>query len=543
MFLLPPNILSGQAVVPPDGVFLLPVCTTREALSEIVHALDYYYRFHKSDYLAVKDVYNAALHINDPNWQCWIEPESPEQPEPTGAQQTDTSGCSCGCGSAVGCLGLSVHQLEDLLMSAICDIRIVDGVLEVLKFGCCDWQPIGSTGVKDWSRGGTGGTLIDQILGMDDHTLNQSPSIQFPPLPAAAQQGDLSQLGLSQCAKATAFADFIILYTAELAEAMDNFWDDVGIGLTFLGTATSIIASPVIGILVGDAMGLAFELAQNIPQADLAAITAWALNPDTRIALTCALLPAFYDSPEVSRVEIKRAWELIEDVIPNPINPAIYNAGKFIDADGFTDFIASEATAGRCACIDLLPGAGDLPAGALQILRAGLAQAVDPGDDPNDAFVNYAGNADPDAPYAAEQGALDGDIYAKTANLGAGNGTNNGGAVMYIFSENVSITNIKILWEVSGAASQATTIKQFLYRTSDAQWRVASASEDARSIGYHALDYPFTAVTPVNRCVVMFRNRRTDGSQSTGRIAELIFTGTLGGQAFSLRPGEIFTPA
>lgn len=70
------------------------------------------------------------------------EPPKTECPEPPPEQPG--GGSSGGAIAGIGVTGLSVEELEGLLMGSVMAIRIENGVLQVQYFPCCDWVDVGS---------------------------------------------------------------------------------------------------------------------------------------------------------------------------------------------------------------------------------------------------------------------------------------------------------------------------------------------------------------------------------------------------------------
>lgn len=466
---------------------------------------------------------------------CDPEPTEPEptEPEPTNNQALAT----------VGSLGLSIQELEMLIMNSIVDIRCnpTTGAWEVLRFGCCEYEEISCQPQNTWNRGSTGGTIIDQILAMDDHTLNQSPALSFPALPEAAISGDFAQPGISQCAKATAFADFIILYTTELSEAMEDFWDNVGIGLTIFGALASFV-SPTVGILVGDAAGLALEIMNDMPQEDLAAIQAWALAGSTREEIACAVMSAFYDTQDVSQVELKRAWAAIENELPNPVNPAIFNAGKFIDANGFADFIASEAAVGQCVCSDLLPAgySPEVPSGDLRIDFYSLVKVADPGN-LNGTPYNFSTNFD--QPWDGQQGQLWNDLF-RTVDLGDANNAQHCwvGAAFEV-SQAATLTQFRQKYFLDVAATIGYAEVWTWDSVAETWEHVGTGSSLSGSAGAHNDAIALSSATNVTWVLLAFKFASPTG-QTPGNafFTDIEFSGSFPGGSFSDMPhGELFS--
>jgi len=73
----------------------------------------------------------------DPTAECPDCPDCPPEPEPPPPPKPGSGA------AAVGRLGMTLEELEGLLMSSIMDIRINGSKLEVQYFPCCDWVPVG----------------------------------------------------------------------------------------------------------------------------------------------------------------------------------------------------------------------------------------------------------------------------------------------------------------------------------------------------------------------------------------------------------------
>lgn len=262
--MLPENINPGVHDPLPTGIFLVPLCTTREAVIEMVYALDTAYKM-SGKLIIIKDFLNALAYIDDPySSLCLTEGESPEPPdiviETDGdCQRVLIDGIAVTdwiCPDdpenpplnppQVGKLGYTIEELEGFIMGCLDisgSIRMgANGLIEVRT--CDGWETLaGQTAPLQTSA---------QSSIADGINYAQWVAAGQPPLPALAsvphENPDYNTGGSVQCAKATALVNTLKHLLTGIRDNLEDVNDDT---LDFEGVVAAIGAGYVIGNLPG----------------------------------------------------------------------------------------------------------------------------------------------------------------------------------------------------------------------------------------------------------------------------------------------------
>jgi hypothetical protein len=164
----------------------------------------------------LQDQIMALMLPEEPPCEDCQDPPPPAPEQPPG-------GGSGGAIAGVGATGLSVEELEGLLMGSIMDVRIFQGKLQVQRFPCCDWVDVGSiAGIAQQSS--IVPTTITEAIAAGIANFPSVPS--SPPL-----QTGFDNPTTRACVKATAIKYTFLVFLTDLRDYLDEAVNDLALAI------------------------------------------------------------------------------------------------------------------------------------------------------------------------------------------------------------------------------------------------------------------------------------------------------------------------
>lgn len=364
--MLPSNIQPGTPDPIPDGVFLIPLCTTREALEQMIYALDSAYA-QSRNLLVIKDFLNALQYIGNPqdaicmttepppdpvvtietdgdcqrvlvdgipvtDWICPPDPEEPEPPEPT-----------------VGTLGFTVTELEDIVMGCLNlegSIKMENGLIKIRT--CDGWITlpgmVSPLATSQTAQSLASGLTYSQWLAAGKPELPDLPAVPY-------ENPDYNTADSIKCAKATTIANTLRHYL----QGMRDWLDDINSNtLDFEGVVAAVSAGYVIGSIPG-----AFAMAslvwgmKNTAPTQIAAIDANLTDSATWSEIICQTTSMMNDGTVLGSDDIDHVitnWQERDDV-SELVKQAIYA----IPISSWQAYGQQKVSTTECGCETYLP--------------------------------------------------------------------------------------------------------------------------------------------------------------------------------------------
>lgn len=555
--MLPDNVQPGTTDPIPDGVFLVPLCTTREALTEMIYALDSAYA-QTGKLIIIKDFLNALQYIENPqdamcmaseppiapvvtienDGDCqrilidglpatgWICPPDPEQPPvPSGG---------------VGQLGLTIEELECFYMACfniIPLLRFEDGRWQG-KDDCCNWVDLPGQDAPAV----TTSTAAQVAAGM---SYQQWVDAGKPPLPtldgtAHTDTGYTTAASL-QCAKASALVNTMKQFLGEIKENLSSLVDD---NLSFSDVVELIAAGFIIGNLPG-----AFAVASLLFGAKESAET---INEqiDDNLADSEMWLDVICETTERMNNSQVIGTDDVDEVITNWQERDL--SGELLKqiiyaypVSTWQKITTSALPDTDCDCEQYLPGGyiKPIPSGSFQFVLDRLYGAFG-----TDGLFTEPDIADPLSAVntIGEQGTLVAGYPQTELIANVGSQWRMGAGALLKMSEPATITQLKlnfILPSGEGAGANAVGIAALAFNSDTEEWEDMGGAADTTSpvsdelvasgswdnVTYIAIGLAFTMAD--------------SGAQKQARAVSIRLQGQYGIETFAdLELGEIYNP-
>lgn len=458
-----------------------------------------------------------------------IEEPTCEEPEHVNVQQVGQS-------ETVGKLGLTIEELEHMVMSSISDIRCNNGTIQVQYHGCCDWTDLceikAVANAADGVFNAVGEFAEATTLKLSDFAENawvwgENPSIPLQQENASEYTGDHLR-----CLKATAIVNGMLSFMAVLQEAENTTvgklkWATVvlaAIGAKWLGGQAQVIAEDLFGLY--DAW---IELDDQI-------YTDFVADTDLHEEIICALTSQLSYADSITGADFSGLYYTV-NAKATELGAALLQVMQH----GLVDFIRSDAyqfaELGDCGCPQYLP-AGTEPEPGENDFRytfGGFGQASDP--------TNICGLP---TTFVGElyDFMLDGEFgvpwldYGKTEFLCNTNGADNSYiSMIFHFSRVVTLTDIYLeVWKNIDQATPYCGVWAFDDNTQ--LWKVGGGASGLNgNAGVHGYDVLSSTIDNVFALVVILKAR---GNGAHLYVTDVKMTGTYPGQNFvNLKPGII----
>lgn len=293
---------------------------------------------------------------------CFECPDCPEPPENPPEPPKNGAGGGMSVVQEVGILGLTVHELEEMILMFPNMRPIygwVDGVLSYWDAGCCEYRPFPVIS-GDAPVGGTIEALTAGVQSLDDWIAGgQTPTEDIADVPHEKLTIYTTDDSL-KCAKATAIVEHIFQSIAGWKDVMDNM-------PTTISTATGVglvLASVFPGVqYVLGMISKVVALLSAVP----AGVVAGQLQTDfekqaEKQALICDLVPrmtapglvgGFLKTNRMTDADIIVAFERFEAIVqPHANTRSLLGFFPIIEWKQAT---ASRMETEECGCDDFLP--------------------------------------------------------------------------------------------------------------------------------------------------------------------------------------------
>jgi len=527
---LPANIQPGTLDPIPDGVFLVPLCTTREALIEMIYALDSAH-VQTGKLLVIKDFLNALQYLENPQDAiCMSGVIDPDPPDVTIQEDGDcqrvlidgiaVTGWICPNQAGVQTVYETIFAGDtcegDCEMAGcsenIKNWKFIGGVLNVRT--CDGWEPIpGQVGASLGAAGLSGsdvGLQAWEDAGKPNLSAGQTPIASGNPLYTTD-----ASLG---CAKATAFVEAIHQWMQDTRDGIEESGLSIlGLMATFesllaplgLVSAAGSAASLVFGIFVGTSME------DSIDQFDAALA---GIDWD---GVICQAVPLMAPVVTLGLIKANQATEadyaavigLIEDSFD--VDPKVSQFLHQFPMSVIQADVKKRLPAQDCGCDQYLPY-GYTPSadsGKIQFVRM-----ISSGSADINSWYEPASLA---AINAVQHGTKTGANSFRTAYIGSGGGSYYQGAgILLLLPTGCEISNVKYTHAWSGSFGE---VKLGFYEfMSDGTLHAITYTNDAAG----SYDKVVNGAAGATHLIIEVKGSGTTGTGQAVDLTNLLFTGT-----------------
>jgi len=435
-------------------------------------------------------------------------------PEPGPEQPPTPPG---GTASSTGSLGLSIEELEGLLMGSVMDIRISGGKLQVQYFPCCDWVDVGNIGALVGSLQGTPQSMLDAVT---SGLINDMPP---KPISTPVQEGFDNPATL-QCVKATAMKYVFQTYLADLRDWLDEQVNNLTIVLGLL--AVFLLATPFKGLVSQGTLGNILK--QFGKQAVIDAINDFLADETFWNDFVCNVAGDFEDFQDVTGKDISTfyAYMTTQAVAFGEEILALLDALSSVD---FQNNVSYSMAHVGCDCDQYLPYGYTPPATTDAINFVKMVNALNP--------TTTSNNAPSGQPYEQIETTLpcvEQIPPTSWATKYMGLNTNHYAALAILFrcQADVTIQSIKIPFAASNFTSGNMKVQLSAYQVATG-WSPDTQSDNAIAGLASPLVYaPAGANSVAQDYVLTIQLRSSTMPQLKVTISDLLFTGIYGGVGF-----------
>lgn len=441
-----------------------------------------------------------------------------------------------GSGFQVGITGLTIDELESIVMSAITDIRCNNGVWEVMRFGCCEWETIDC-----------GSSVVQTYDGKDPQTITPPDWVELGEpslggaLGAPIAPAYVENESAYRCLKATGYAygiKALVDKWLELYEAIDllNPVTLAGVGAAVSASFASW-GSAAVAAAAGAIVTVITEISIDDAVADLQTMSDL---DEFYPAMICGMTAVINPSQEWSYGDAARASEVFEAAmagIGEGDNIAI-NCINLVPMAWLTVRAQQEAFTRECECETYLPTSISAPSappvseGDFRFDFWGVGIGVDP-TDIHGLPTTLAGAAF-EAAFAGETG-LPWNGLLQTEELGITNGNYNSYASAVLdMSGVVDLSELRIygFLEASGGNPY---VNMWGFDASTQLWKYLGSQSGLSNSG-GSKSYAI-ALTATNITWMLFSFKTRDNPGIDFFITDIRLTGTFdGGTPFTYLP-------
>jgi hypothetical protein len=461
-----------------------------------------------------------ALEEEPPETECPDCPPEPEPPKPTPGQGAGKPG------QTVGALGLSIEELEGLLMGSIMDIRISGGLLQVQYFPCCDWITIGD------------------IAGIAENAAATPPSTLQAAFDSGALSGILTQPALTpvqagfdnpntlRCVKATAIKYALQTFLVDIRDYVDESVNDLAIIIGGLAAAIALFVPPLRTLISVNLLGNIIKKFGK--EAFVDGVNEFLADTEFWEEFVCSTTEDFESTESVTGLDLSNFYSYMTQTVLGVSEVVLELVSKMSPTD-FQRSINYYIGSVGCECSDYLPAGYVPPSAAGAISFVELAYSMT--NTSTAPFGGLNGLPDEGLPRSPDQGVIVSGTSWRTTYTGQDFDSGEPNkytqlCILLTMPEETTIDQFTFDMDVVGAVTGAGIVHlvvQMAVLTMADVWQVNTNSgytlEDATGLVYDQ-----TSITGT-KMVIVFKTRN-ENINLYSVISNLLFTGNRDGAGF-----------